>query len=134
MKHTVKRSSLFLTELVLSLLIFIICAFVCISLLVSSYSISRDSTALTQATFAAEQAAEDWKANVWPRDNSALRFYDEDWQLTEDSNTAAYTLTFTVDPAQSTATVDTATIAVDGTKGAICTLTVSRLKEGLLHE
>lgn len=62
MKHQVKRANLFLIELVLNLFIFVLCAAVCVGLLIHARSMSVDSSRLTQSVYAAQSAAEVWKA------------------------------------------------------------------------
>lgn len=62
MKHQVKRANLFLIELVLNLFIFALCAAVCVGLLIHARSMSVESATLTQAVYAAQSAAETWKA------------------------------------------------------------------------
>ncbi|MPM23690.1 hypothetical protein SDC9_70164 [bioreactor metagenome] len=58
MKNTVNRSSLFLTELIMDLFIFAVCAAVCAGLLIKAYGMSRQSTELTQEVYIAQSAAE----------------------------------------------------------------------------
>lgn len=62
MKRTTDRSSLFLVELVIDLLLFALCAAVCVGLLVHARGMSRESTRLTSAVYIAQSIAEDWKA------------------------------------------------------------------------
>ena len=57
-----KKANLFLIELVCNLLIFALCAAVCVGLLVHARRISRESTRLTQAVYLAQSIAEEWKA------------------------------------------------------------------------
>jgi len=57
-KNTVKRSSLFLTELIIDLFIFAVCTAVCAGLFIKAYSMSRQSTELTQEVYIAQSAAE----------------------------------------------------------------------------
>lgn len=59
-----KRPSLLLTELICGLLIFVICAVVCVALLVRADTASRRSGALTDAVFLAQTAAEQFKTGV----------------------------------------------------------------------
>ena len=56
--RTPPRSRLFLLELVCDLVIFALCAAVCVALLVQARSMSRESTQLTQAVYIAQDAAE----------------------------------------------------------------------------
>lgn len=69
MKKSTDRSSLFLMELVIDLFLFVLCAAVCVVLLVHARSMSGESTRLTQAVYLAQSAAEEWKATgetpVW---------------------------------------------------------------------
>ena len=57
-----KKANLFLIELVLNLLIFALCAAVCVGLLVHARRMCAQSTRLTQAVYLAQSAAETWKA------------------------------------------------------------------------
>ena len=57
-----KKANLFLIELVCNLLIFALCAAVCVGLLVHARRISQESTRLTQAVYLAQSIAEEWKA------------------------------------------------------------------------
>ena len=52
------RARLLLVELILDLVIFALCAAVCVALLVRARSMSRESTELTQAVYLAQTAAE----------------------------------------------------------------------------
>ena len=70
MRHrTGGRANLFLVELVLNLLIFALCAAVCMGLLSRARSMSQESAALTRAVYLAQAAAETWRASgktpVW---------------------------------------------------------------------
>lgn len=56
------RSRLLMLELVLNLVIFALCAAVCVVLLVQARSMGRESTALTQAVYLAQSAAESYRA------------------------------------------------------------------------
>lgn len=62
MKLGPPRSRLLLTELILDLSIFAVCAVVCACILVQAWSISLESTQLTQAVTAAQSVAETWRA------------------------------------------------------------------------
>ena len=61
MKDAQHRSSLFLMELIIDLALFAVCAAVCVALLVHARGMSRESTQLTQAVYAAQDMAETWK-------------------------------------------------------------------------
>lgn len=62
MSYGPKKANLFLIELVCNLLIFALCAAVCVGLLVHARRLSRESTQLTQAVYLAQSIAEEWKA------------------------------------------------------------------------
>lgn len=62
MSYGPKKANLFLIELVCNLLIFALCAAVCVGLLVHARRISQESTRLTQAVYLAQSIAEEWKA------------------------------------------------------------------------
>lgn len=61
MKET-PRSRLLLLELICDLLIFALCAIVCVTLLVRARSMSQESTRLTQAVYLAQTAADQYLA------------------------------------------------------------------------
>lgn len=62
MKHTQQRSSLFLLELIINLFLFVICAAVCVGILLYARGLSTESRDLTNAVYMAQSAAEEWKA------------------------------------------------------------------------
>lgn len=62
MKHTQQRSSLFLLELIIDLFLFVICAAVCVGILLYARSLSVESRDLTEAVYMAQSAAERWRA------------------------------------------------------------------------
>ena len=62
MKESGSRFSLFLMELIIDLFLFVLCAAVCVGLLVHARRMSAQSTRLTQAVYLAQSAAETWKA------------------------------------------------------------------------
>ena len=63
MSYGPSRSRLLLTELICNLAIFALCAVVCACLLIQSWSISRESSELTQAVTLAQTVAEVWRAD-----------------------------------------------------------------------
>ena len=72
-----RRTHLFLTELVLDLFLFAVCAAVCAGLLLRARGMSRESRRLTEAVYAAQTIAEQWRATgvqpAWPaQDGSGL--------------------------------------------------------------
>lgn len=58
MIRSTPRSRLLLIELVCDLVIFALCAVVCVALLIQAKSMSRESTHLTQAVYLAQDAAD----------------------------------------------------------------------------
>lgn len=62
MRETGQGSRLFLTELIISLSLFVISAAVCVALLVHARGMSLESNRLTQAVYMAQSAAEAWRA------------------------------------------------------------------------
>lgn len=62
MKESGSRFSLFLMELIIDLFLFVLCAAVCVGLLLHARSMSLESTRLTQAVYLAQSAAEALRA------------------------------------------------------------------------
>lgn len=62
MKESGSRFSLFLMELVIDLFLFVLCAAVCVGLLLHARSMSLESTRLTQAVYLAQSTAEALRA------------------------------------------------------------------------
>lgn len=58
------RSRLLMIELVCDMVIFVLCAVVCIALLVQARTMGLQSNHLTQAVYIAQTAAETWKAGA----------------------------------------------------------------------
>lgn len=103
MKPT-RRSSLFLLELMLSILLFILAATICVQVFVKSHSISKKSTELSHAVLASSSVAEILKSNVdhpeillkqYPfiveSDDCLFIYFDANWQHTDEAN-ASYLL------------------------------------------
>ena len=67
MKNKAGRSSLFLTELVLDLLIFSLCAVVCVGMFARAHNTSMKSLHLTDAVAIAQSAAELIKGGADPQ-------------------------------------------------------------------
>lgn len=61
-----ERHLLLLVEMILNLLIFAVCAVVCVGLLLRAHQISRDSAVLTHAVYLAQSAAERFRAGEEP--------------------------------------------------------------------
>ena len=62
MKESGSRFSLFLMELVIDLFLFVLCAAVCVGLLLHARSMSLESTRLTQAVYLTQSTAEALRA------------------------------------------------------------------------
>ena len=143
MRSGASRSHLLLTELILDLAIFTVCAVVCACILVRASVISKDSTALTGAVTAAQNAAEEWRAGAdWCTGGlsqalSAEKQFDSSWSVIPagqafaptSSRAVSYTLTLRED--RSEAGLRTAQIDVCGSASQtlLYTLTVSAAEE-----
>lgn len=62
MRKAEHRASLFLLELVADLALFTVCAAVCVGLLLRARGMSEESRELTDAVYAAQSIAEEWRA------------------------------------------------------------------------
>ena len=102
------KSSLFLMEQLIVILIFALCAAICVKIFVSSYIIASDSKDLNHALLIAESGAECYKAAAGDMESTArilggslqgagaalTVFYDDKWRVCGD-NEAAYVLRMT---------------------------------------
>lgn len=61
MRQSDRRSALFLTELIINVSLFVVCAAVCVALLVHARAMSMESQRLTYAVCLAQSAAEEWR-------------------------------------------------------------------------
>lgn len=66
MNSSTNGGSLFLVELILDLIIFVMCAAVCVALLVHAHIMSTQSTDLTQAVYIAQSYAEQLRTGQTP--------------------------------------------------------------------
>ena len=93
-----KRSSLFLMELLIAILFFILASAICVHFFVQSHMLEQDSVNLNHATTAATSAAEIFLSEESPSfekffcdgnnvKNGFLYFYDENWELCNSSQT-----------------------------------------------
>lgn len=82
-----KRTNLFLLELVLDLLLFAVCATVCVGLVLYAKSISRDSRMLTEAVYIAQDAAERYRAGL-----DLTQYYTASGTPVDAANNADYTV------------------------------------------
>ena len=105
--HNNPRSVLFLTELILTILIFALSMGICGSIFVKAYEAATNSSDLSNAVFMAENAAEAFHLDDNPRSLSdylggivtdrdgIIAYYDGQWQTTEAEN-AIYTLNLSI--------------------------------------
>lgn len=104
MKPT-RRSSLFLLELMIAILLFSLSAAICIQIFVKSHTIEKKSTELNQAVFAASSIAEiirsgeDYEDILWEEyplteetENVFYIYFDQVWESVS-STEASYVLT-----------------------------------------
>ena len=100
------KSTLFLMEQLIVILIFSFCAAVCVKIFVVSYIMVSESNDMTNALRIAQSGAECYKAysgdaeqaakalgGGTAKDNAILVYYDKNWRVCEESD-AAYTLKF----------------------------------------
>ncbi len=77
MKNSVTRSTLFLTELIIDLFIFIVCCTVCTGLLVQANRLSRESSQLTDAVYIAQSGVESMRSGqIYQPDSVAHPGYE----------------------------------------------------------
>ena len=94
-----RRSTVFLMELIMAILIFSIAATVCVQVFVKSHTLKEESNKLSQAVFASTSVAEiirsghDYDvilAKEYPLllcdNNSYTIFFDEEWNNTSNNN------------------------------------------------
>lgn len=103
-KKPAQRSSLFLLELIIAILFFILAATACVRFFVQSHTLEKDSVALNQAVASTTSVAEIIRSqenpyeillDVFPtgviKDNNFYIYYDNEWNLCETAE-AFYTL------------------------------------------
>lgn len=112
-----KRTNLFLLELVLDLLLFTVCATVCVGLVLHAKGMSRDSRALTEAVYIAQDAAERYRAGM-----EVSSYYTAAGTPQTDNDAADYRVEFTAGEDSA----DIAVYPVDGAETPVYTLTVSK--------
>ncbi|SHI68795.1 hypothetical protein [Pseudobutyrivibrio xylanivorans] len=89
-------SRIFMTELMFSILFFIIVSAICIQCFATAYAKSRDASEITGAVNAATNAAERYL--VEPDFEGFTEYYDENWQIV--SNEGAYKTTAIITDAE----------------------------------
>lgn len=106
------RSTLFLLEQLLVVLIFALCAAACVKIFVSAYTTAEDAREMSQALLVAKSGAECYKASAGDGDRIAkalggdvshnngvdhvVVYYDEEWQVCTIEQ-AAYALRLAMD-------------------------------------
>lgn len=103
-RQPTRRSSLFLTELIIAILFFSLASTVCVRIFVKSHTLEQESIQLNHAVSAASSVAEIFRNQENPfeilkkqypdgikDDNHYRFFYDKDWSLC-DKNKAIYTV------------------------------------------
>ena len=98
--HNRSKSTLFLMELLIAILIFAFCAAVCVKTFVTSHMMVAESKAKSNALIIAESYAEIHKAaggdlkevstilggTVSQDENTMVIYYDKEWQICEEKN------------------------------------------------
>lgn len=113
-----KRTNLFLLELVLDLLLFVVCATVCVGLVLYAKTLSRDSRMLTEAVYIAQDAAERYRADL-----ALSEYYTAAGTPVETADTADYVIECTEEP-ERTATISV--YALDDEATPVYELTVAK--------
>ncbi|SFO06506.1 hypothetical protein SAMN04487831_10752 [Pseudobutyrivibrio sp. UC1225] len=75
-------SRIFMTELMFSILFFIIVSAICIQCFATAYAKSKDASEITGAVNVAANAAEQYLAD--PGFEGYTEYYDENWQIVDD--------------------------------------------------
>lgn len=81
MKNRSNGSRIFLTELMFSILFFIIVVAICVQCFATAFAQSRDAREMTEAVNVATNAAEKFLAD--PAFEGFTEYYDDNWQVTE---------------------------------------------------
>ena len=93
-------SRIFMTELMFSILFFIIVSAVCVQCFAGSFRKSREAKEITQAVNLATNEAELFLSEDHYLDSTD--YYDKDWQLTEDDSKGQFKVTsLVVEPEES---------------------------------
>lgn len=87
------KSSLFLMELILSIMFFSLAAAICVQLFVKSHVLSRNSVELNHAVVECESAIEYFIGNDGNIDNYET-YYNENMELVSNIDEACYVLSF----------------------------------------
>ena len=96
MKNRNNGSRIFMTELMFSILFFIIVSAICVQCFVGSYAKSKDAGDMTQAINLASNAAE---AYLVSDDYEGFTdYYDSDWKPADDTNGAYKVTSLVIEP------------------------------------
>jgi len=82
------KSAVFLFELMIIILVFVIAAAICAQIFASAYKMSTESRELTMSSINAQTLAEEFKAGI---PDVAPMYFDRNWKAT-DQNSAYYTV------------------------------------------
>ena len=93
------KSTLFLIEQLMVIVVFAICAVACISIMTAAYFNANDSRDLSMAVLVAQSGAEEFKATS--SDEHTVIYYNKDWQIC-DEKSAVYALRISPNPPQQT--------------------------------
>jgi len=94
------KTPLMLIEQIVMILVFALCAVICLQIFVKSYLISEHNEALAKAVLYAQNTAETLKSggtdilkDSWDKyEDVFVRFYDESWEETSSEESAEYIL------------------------------------------
>lgn len=114
----ISKSSVFLFELMVVIMVFTIAAAICTSIFAESYMMSRESSDLTMSSINAQTLAEKFKAG---EENIDVLFFDRHWESSNDSN-STYKIELTPDPTEGN--IASATIEATRDGKSIYSLTV----------
>jgi uncharacterized protein (UPF0333 family) len=96
-KNRNNGSRIFLTELMFSILFFIIVSAICIQCFAGSFAKSREAGEMTNAINLASNAAEEYL--VTDNYEGFTNYYDKDWRLTDGENSAYKVTSLVIEPA-----------------------------------
>ncbi|MBE5916418.1 MAG: hypothetical protein E7273_06180 [Pseudobutyrivibrio ruminis] len=96
MKNRNNGSRIFMTELMFSILFFIIVSAICVQCFAGSFAKSRQANEMTKAINLASNAAEEYLVS----DNyeGFTEYYDSDWNISDDVNGAYKVTSLVIEP------------------------------------
>ena len=80
------RSTLFLMEQLVAIVVFAICAAICVKILFTAHQKTVDAVDTRNALTHAESIAEHFKADGLPVNQNEIWYYDADWRLCAEYN------------------------------------------------